>query len=333
MFEISLDPAHAAVRRQHTTMGWFPSIFGSDKSSSDPLEKLDPKLREFLEKESPIKYTPSHQTQTSPTPAPQTQSQDLQKKTESTEAAVAAVPSASLYPDGRYAHLWKNYRPLQEVESESATDHDKLMGVLEGFKERKAAIGRAALENCAVQQEEWMNCMKHGSWEDQLQMCRHQVRRFERCYTMQSRFLRALGFGSVDGRSLQVEEDIQMHADRLYERMIHHEAAVEKAKKEGTPIPVFDPALPKTSAPKVTPTDELQKQWRIKLDKLPEEERALEEAALRADLQAKTEVATNVKQIWATQKEERDARKADGQSTFLDGLVGLFGRGGDEGKK
>ncbi|KAG6004724.1 hypothetical protein E4U21_000816 [Claviceps maximensis] len=314
-------------------MGWFPSIFGSDKSSSDPLDKLDPKLREFLEKESPVKYTSNHQAQTVPEPAPQTQDQNVQKTSRTTEDA-AAVPSASLYQDGRYAHLWKNYKPLQEVESESATDHDKLMDVLEGFKERKAAIGRAALENCAIQQEEWVNCMKHGSWEDQLQMCRHQVRRFERCYTMQSRFLRALGYGSVDGRSLQVEENIQMHADRLYERMIAHEAAVEKAKKEGAPIPVFEPALPKASTtPKVAPSDELGKQWREKLDKLPEGERAVEEAALRADLQAKSEVARSVKQIWATQKEERDARKADGQSTFADGLAGLFGRSDSEGKK
>ncbi|KAG5929598.1 hypothetical protein E4U42_005303 [Claviceps africana] len=313
-------------------MGWFPSIFGSGKSPSDPLEKLDPKLREFLEKESPVKYTPNHQAPTSPTPVPQTQSQDVKKTDERTENA-AAVPAASLYQDGRYAHLWKNYRPLQEVESEAATDHDKLMGVLEGFKERKAAIGRAALENCALQQEEWVNCMKSGSWEDQLQMCRHQVRRFERCYTMQSRFLRALGYGSIEGRSLQVEENIQMHADRLYERMIHHEAAVERAKKEGLPIPVFDPALPKGGIPKVTPTDELEKQWRDKLDKLPEEERTVEEAALRADLQAKSEVAKSVKQIWASQKEERDARKADGQSTWGDSLAGLFGRSGGEGKK
>jgi hypothetical protein len=170
-------------------MGWLPSIFGSDKPS-DPLGKLDPKLREFLEKESPVKYTSSSSPSSSPptpTPTPQPQAEEAQKRAE-TEAASKkpVVPSESLYQDGRYAHLWKNYRPLAQIESESATDHDKLMDVLEGFKERKAAIGRAALENCAIQQEEWVNCMKNGSWEDQLQMCRHQVRRFERCYTMQS---------------------------------------------------------------------------------------------------------------------------------------------------
>ena len=168
----------------HFTMGWLPSIFGGEKAP-DPLSKLDPKLREFLEKESPVKYTTSQ----SSSPAADTRSQATPKAaaaTEDSSSAKAAVPSQSLYQDGRYAHLWKNYRPLAQVESESATDHDKLMDVLEGFKERKALIGRAALENCAIQQEEWVNCMKNGSWEDQLQMCRHQVRRFERCYTMQS---------------------------------------------------------------------------------------------------------------------------------------------------
>jgi hypothetical protein len=157
-------------------MGWLPSIFGGD--APNPLGKLDPKLREFLEKESPVKYIPNQTT----TP---TRRQDAPAAVES-RAEGAAVPSASLYQDGRYAHLWKNYKPLAEVEEETSTDHDKLMSVLEGYKERKAAIARAGLENCAPQQEEWINCMKNGSWEDQLQMCRHQVRRFERCYTMQS---------------------------------------------------------------------------------------------------------------------------------------------------
>ncbi|OAA46940.1 hypothetical protein NOR_02576 [Metarhizium rileyi] len=311
-------------------MGWFSSIFGSEKQS-DPLGKLDPKLREFLEKESPVKYTPTNRTPATPSPTPQPQTTGAQEANKTDHALdKSAVPSESLYQDGRYAHLWKNYRPLAQIESESATDHDKLMDVLEGFKERKAAIGRAALENCAIQQEEWVNCMKNGSWEDQLQMCRHQVRRFERCYTMQSRFLRALGYGSVAGRPSSVDEDIQMHADTLYGRMMTHEAAVEQAKKDGMPIPSFDPALPKTSTPKVVPTQELEKTWKEKLDKLPESERVVEEAALRADLQAKSDVASNVKQIWATQKEQREARRADGQATLGDALSAIFGRGGGE---
>ena len=116
-----------------------------------------------------------------------------------------------------------------------------------------------------------------------------------------------------------------MHADSLYNRMLKHEEAVEQAKKEGLPTPVFDAALPRTSAAKVTPSGELEKQWKERLDKLPEDERVVEEAALRADLQAKSDVAKSVKDIWATQKQEREARKADGQATLGDTLSALFG--------
>ncbi|UKZ75506.1 hypothetical protein TrVFT333_003192 [Trichoderma virens FT-333] len=301
-------------------MGWLPSIFGGD--ASNPLGKLDPKLREFLEKESPVRYIPNQR-------AASTQRQDAGAAAE-TKPEPAAVPAASLYQDGRYAHLWKNYRPLAEVEEETSTDHDKLMSVLEGYKERKAAIAKAGLENCAPQQEEWINCMKSGSWEDQLQMCRHQVRRFERCYTMQSRFLRALGYGSVAGRPSEVDEDIQLHADALFQRMLQHEAEVEKAKENGTLIPTFDPSLPKTNAANATnikPSEELQKQWKEKLDQLPEDERPAEEAALRADLQAKADVARNVKKIWDAKREEREVRRAEGQATFSDTIAALFSRG------
>lgn len=162
-------------------MGWISSILGTDKSG-DPLAKLDPKLRDFLEKESPVKYTPA--TPPAPTTTTTTQQDVNSLPTEAPRAA--AVPAASLYQDGRYADLWKTYRPLADIEAETASDHDKLMSVLESYKGRKEAIGKAALENCSELQEEWVHCMKHGKWEDQLQMCRHQVRRFERCYTMQA---------------------------------------------------------------------------------------------------------------------------------------------------
>ncbi|SPJ75005.1 uncharacterized protein FTOL_04736 [Fusarium torulosum] len=305
-------------------MGWISSVLGTDKSA-DPLAKLDPSLRDFLEKESPLKY-PTNQSKNTP-PAAQQPSQDDAVVT-ATQSQKPAVPSASLYQDGRYAHLWKNYQPLAEIEAETATDHEKLMSVLEAYKERKEAIGKAALENCAESQEEWVNCMKHGSWEDQMQMCRHQVRRFERCYMMQSRFLRALGHGSVVGRSPEVEEDIQMHADSLYQRMMKHEEAVEKAKAEGLPVPVFQTTLPKIKTGAVLPTEELQQQWKEQLDKLPAEERIVEEAALRADLQAKAEVAGNVQKIWDTQAEQRKQRQAEGNSTFGDYVASLFGRSG-----
>ncbi|PTD13203.1 hypothetical protein FCULG_00003307 [Fusarium culmorum] len=292
-------------------MGWISSILGTDKSA-DPLAKLDPSLPN----------QPAHPAQAVQKPS------NTNVTVAETQGQKPAAPSASLYKDGRYAHLWKSYRPLAEIEAETASDHEKLMSVLEAYKERKEAIGKAALENCAEYQEEWVNCMKHGSWEDQIQMCRNQVRSFERCYLMQSRFLRALGHGSVVGRSPEIEDDIQMHADALYQRMIKHEEAVEKAKAEGLPVPVFQSKLPKAKDDSVVPTEELQQQWKEQLDKLPAEERAVEEAALRADLQVKAEVAGNVQKIWDTQAEQRKQRQAEGNSTFGDYMASLFGKSG-----
>ncbi|KAK2009045.1 hypothetical protein LZ32DRAFT_608834 [Colletotrichum eremochloae] len=322
-------------------MGWFDGWFGSGApASDDPLKSLDPKLREFLERESPVKI--------------QQQAQDAQNKAvRAAEAAGTAaasahaqsqldaakagdrpkVPKESLFQDGRYAHLWKTYRPYSEIEAENKTDHEKLMDVLEGYKQRKHNIGKAALENCAIQQEEWVNCMKNGAMEDRLQMCRHQVQRFERCYTVQTRFLKALGYQSVHNRPAQVEEDIQMHADKLYARMIEQEEAAEAAKKEGLPVPKFDFAIPTSPAgadpttPEVKPRPELEKSWREQLEKLPEAERAAEEAALRADLQAKADVAKNVQKLWEEQEKEKERRKAEGKATIVDRIAGAFGGG------
>ncbi|KFA76191.1 hypothetical protein S40288_07278 [Stachybotrys chartarum IBT 40288] len=303
-------------------MGWLPSIFGggnNEPSSSDPLGKLNPQLREFLERESPVKYT-TKQEEASAASAPARDGQD----SAAADTGKAAVPSKSLYQDGRYAHLWKNYKSLEQIESDSSTDHDKMLRVLDGFKERKAAIGKASMENCALQQEEWIECMKNGSWQDQMQMCKHQVRRFERCYSMQSRFLRALGYGSVLGRPPIVDEDIQMHADSLYQRMLQHEAAVEKAKADGTPIPELDLRLPQAKSV-VAPTEEVQKQWKEVLDKLPEDERAAEEAALRADLGLKSDLARDVRRLREAAKEE--AKKGENQGTMWDVVSSLLGGG------
>ena len=171
-------------------MGWWPSFLGGTKSS-DPFTSLDPNLREFLEKESPVKYNnqqganPAEKAAQQPSPSSKSQRQNASSAIAETAQSPAGVPAESLYQDGRYAHLWKGYRPQAEIEEANATEHDKMMSVLEGYNARKTAIGRAALENCAIQQEDWVNCMKSGSWEGRLTMCKDQVRKYERCYTMQ----------------------------------------------------------------------------------------------------------------------------------------------------
>lgn len=330
-------------------MGWLWGKSDPPKSSdNDPLRDLDPSLRDFLSKESPVKYTPAP-----PPPAP------TQEPTPSTttpapkaEPTAPAVPSESLYPDGRYAHLWSTYKPLSVVEAESKSDQEKLLDILEGYKERRAQIGRAAVENCVEEQMAVNDCYEKGRWRDRLTMCRAENRAFERCYVMQSRFLKALGYLSTYSRPGSVEEAIQMHADTLYHRMLAQEAAVEEAKAAGLPEPQFAPILSSVSrsttvpndtagvaAPPPPPTaskDDLpplapetqtlltpasQAALRERLKNMTPTERALEERGVIMEAKAANETGKQVTEIMGQRKKRRE----EGKATMGDTISGWFG--------
>lgn len=245
---------------------------------------------------------------------------------------------------------------------------------MDAFKDRKAQIGRAAVENCVIQQEEWQDCLRAGSWKDTLVLCRNQVRAFEKCYVTQAvsisstshptsflslsfffyffptvtcrcsscwaadhneqRLLKALGYYSAYGRTPEIEEDIQMHADSLYSRILAHEASAKEAKAAGQPAPEFDPRthirdsqervakLRKDAVATVpVPADELAEpnervaaEWQKQLAELPEADRPAEEAALRADFQARAKLAKEVQKLWGDQEQEkREARAKTGE--------------------
>ncbi|KAL8934256.1 MAG: hypothetical protein Q9216_005998 [Gyalolechia sp. 2 TL-2023] len=118
------------------------------------------------------------------------------------------------------------------------------MDLLESYKSRKARIGKAALENCCEEQGIMSDCYRNGSMKSKMTLCRAENKAFERCYTMQARFLKALGYFSVYERPAEIDEQIQMHADTLYHRMLAQEAAVAEAKASDTPIPTFGPLIP-----------------------------------------------------------------------------------------
>ncbi|KAL8866834.1 MAG: hypothetical protein Q9174_006051, partial [Haloplaca sp. 1 TL-2023] len=171
-------------------MGWFSGWFGGSSASSsnnDPLRDLDPSLRDFLEKESPVKYQTS-----APPPPPPPAGPEPSVASESAEIDNAsntskpAVPPESLFQDGRYAHLWATYKPRAELEGAMKSDQEKLMDVLEGYKARKAMIGKAALENCTLEQAAVNDCYKKGTWGDTMTMCRTENQSFTRCYAMQA---------------------------------------------------------------------------------------------------------------------------------------------------
>lgn len=118
-----------------------------------------------------------------------------------------------------------------------------------------------------------------------------------------------------------------MHAYSLYQRVLQHEDAVEKAKKEGAPLPVFDPTIPRmTTETTVQPSEEIQKQWKEKLEQLPESERAAEEAALRADLQNKSDVARTMREYYEAHRKPRDDKarpEAGSEKSLAETLTSL----------
>jgi hypothetical protein len=172
-------------------MGWFwgSSSSGDNTKSQDPLRGLDPSLRDFLAKESPVKYG-SSDPPPAPEPIPAPTSSPSRKpaapEQSSEEDTQPKIPPQSLFRDGRYAHLWKGYQPQEEIEAAGKSDQEKIDDVLEGYKYRKAEIGRAALENCALEQWQVNECFRNGGWASRLTMCRTENRELERCYLMQS---------------------------------------------------------------------------------------------------------------------------------------------------
>lgn len=171
-------------------MGWFwgtSSSGSSDEKPQDPLRNLDPELRDFLAKESPVKYSSSNPPATPSAPvAPTERAPGPATTTAPDTEGGMKVPSKSLYKDGRYADLWKTYQSQQEVEAVGKSDQEKINDVLEGYKNRKAQIGRAALENCALEQWDVNECFRNGGWASRMTMCREENRGLERCYTMQA---------------------------------------------------------------------------------------------------------------------------------------------------
>ncbi|KAJ5386796.1 hypothetical protein N7509_009337 [Penicillium cosmopolitanum] len=230
-------------------MGWF---WGNNKD--DPVNKLDPGLREYLEQETPSKYEPAPNLK-QPTPPPtQTQTQTPTQTSEQSEQTEDKLPAASLYQDGRYAHLWKTYKPLAGAEEDAAAGGASR--VIEKFKERGDTVQRAAMENCALEHEALTLCFQTGNWRKQIESrltnCAAENGTFSRCFVTQSKFLQALGYASSFQQDAEKEERIQMHADKLYHQMLNYEKRVEEAKAAGQEPPplmsLFDPKqAPKAS--------------------------------------------------------------------------------------
>ena len=240
-------------------MGWFP-VWGRE----DPLKEIDPSLRQFLDKESPKQYKAEQEVQQQnssggwavPTfrsifgfgteekkPVAAQPSSDFQSQDNPPRPSEPSLPAESLYQDGRYAHIWKTYRPKVEIEQAAKSDQEKLEDIVGAFKERNAELGRAAMENCAGEQMAVHKCFSTGSWSSRMTMCRAENRELEKCIGLQTRFLRALGYLTLYDRSPEESEKIQMHADKLYHKLLEQEKQLDEAKNKGVPTPAFAPLV------------------------------------------------------------------------------------------
>ena len=340
-------------------MGW---LWGSNDTANgtkqDPYSKLDPALRDFLEKESPLKYkeTQPAQQQRPETSEPDYRAQIGLDKPGLTQENQNALPSQnkpstppeSLYQDGRYAHLWKTYRPEAEIATASKSDQDRMRDVFDAYSDRKAAIGRAAIENCVFEQLAEKECFMHGSWSQRMGMCRHENRAFLRCYEMQSRFMKALGYLSQP-RGADEEERIQMHADKLYGQMLEREAAAEQAKTEGTEVPKLAPLIQEEATTKALGADsawsrvrkqaseqnvsmalstyapEKQEIIKDRIKNMNPQEKELELQLIAAETRAQLEYADQIKSAMEKDKEARAERRARGKETAGDQLKRLWG--------
>ncbi|OCL00683.1 uncharacterized protein K441DRAFT_650097 [Cenococcum geophilum 1.58] len=334
-------------------MGWWWK--NSDgPSENDAVSKLDPALRQFLDKEAPVKYTPSSPPDSYSPQSPLAQTpQPIQvvHKPPSEDDSNPKVPSESLFPDGRYAHLWKTYEPQSVIESRGKSDQERLSDIVGVYNDRKASVGRIALENCALEQLAVSECFTYGSWASRATLCRTENRAFDRCYDMQKKFLKALGYLNIVDRSVEEEEKIQIHADKLYRRMIEQEEIMQKAKKEGRPIPEFpsvmskenifaavngrplitDPEGPSTPSCEHTSTiwegvaESTRKEYEKRLENLSPIERAVEERAIEGELAATRAYSKQIEAEFIKERIHRLQRKEEGRETIGDTIKGWWG--------
>ncbi|KAL4905411.1 hypothetical protein BDW74DRAFT_16837 [Aspergillus multicolor] len=292
-------------------MGWF---WGSN--NEDPVNKLDPDLREYLENEAPKKYVPATQS------SPVAEEKVLPSKSASPDidASPAAPAVPSLFPDGRYADLWKTYKPPAPGDIETEASEDPSMQAKS--KQRHAMVKRAAMENCSIENEIYHICLKSPTLIERVTACQDKNKVFTRCYATQSKFLNALGYASSSRWDDDREERIQLHADKLYHEMLDYEKQVEEAREAGQEPPplksLFNPQAAPVQRDSVGPAElEIPGGQPIpdgfkpskSLDRLTPHERELEIRAYLQELEEQREYVKSMAPVIRAHEEGKDKRR------------------------
>lgn len=322
-------------------MGW---IWGDSGSSTD---KLDPSLQDFLKKEAPTGQRPSLPTPPKAQPAAEPAKRNTTSEQTQTDPAQPNVPPQSQFQDGRYAHLWKNYTPQHILDDRGKSEQDRLRDLVDVYNDRRGDVGRVAMENCALEYMEQYECFRNPKdWWSRGTLCNAESRRFNRCYDLQSKFLKALGYLTMDVRSQEEDEKIQMHADKLYQQLLVQEAEIEKAEKEGKPKPQFESLMSRATASRAAAADrsgqispqeeeaiwsgykpELRQDYEKKLLEMEPEKRDIERLAMLGELKAQTGVSKKVEETFVEERIARMKRREAGQATIGDTLKYWWGWG------
>jgi hypothetical protein len=294
-------------------MGWF---WGKN-SQDDPAKALDDDLKQFLKEQQPRPYVPADP------PVEQPKPQEKFDPTPKPSAAVAdpslspeakPLPKESLFQDGRYKHIWKSYVPQDDLAAATSTPVER---VLSARKERNQSIHKAALENCAFEEEMQQICFKGGNLSSRVRgrmtMCHEETKAFNRCYQLQAKFLQALGYMTSSTSSAEDEEKIQMHADKLYHRMMDYEAEVEHAKRNDQPIPplssLFNPNRPAPTIEQMALPKAMEDKMKKPLHDYPPHERELAARAALQEARLTDLYAEDLFKYSVSMNEDRKARQ------------------------
>jgi hypothetical protein len=293
-------------------MSW---LWGRSKKQEDPATGLDDDLKKFLHDQQPRPYVPAEPAAEqaklkdtfNPTPKPEAQSEPVSDEDR-------PLPKESLFQDGRYKHLWKTYVPQDSIIAANTTPVER---VIEARKDRTHSIHQAALENCAFEEDMQQNCFKGGNVTDRVRgrmtMCAEETKAFNRCYTLQAKFLQALGYMGSMSSSAEDEEKIQMHADKLYHRMMDYEAEVELAKRMNHPIPplssLFNPNKPAPTLDQMTLPKSMEAKLKKPLHEYPPHERELAARVALQETKLTDVYAEDLFKYSVTMNEDRKGRQ------------------------
>lgn len=303
-------------------MSWF---WGSKSSTSGDITKsLDKDLKQFLDEQQPQRYITTDEQ--FPKTAPKVETSP--GPSSSPNLTDSGVPKESLFQDGRYKDIWKTYVPQQEIIESTTTPLDRISSAK---KDRKASLHQAAMENCAFEEEMKRNCFQAGDTIDQLRarltMCARETRAFNRCFQLQAKFMQALGYQGSAYSTVEEDERVQMHADRLYHRMMDYETAVDEAKATGKPVPpltsVFDASKPSPTIEEMRLPANLEGTIPTELRKLPPHERELSARAALQEARITQTYAADFFNYTTTLNEDRKDRQRRLIDTFGE-AVGKF---------